>query len=147
MNTHIKKAQKTKDTNHTALTVMSTKMVQMKRLIDPLRRNLRKLWIIFLLLYSSLILIQQILGNPPPITLYIPFLIFMPGYAFAEALLPQLHRLEKITVSLALSLALLVGFKSLIGTFRIMGLFSELTITTILAIICLITVLIKHFRK
>ena len=119
----------------------------MKRLIDPIRRNLRKLWIIFLLLYSSLILVLQILGNQPPLVLYIPFLIFVPGYAFAEALLPQLHKLEKIALSLALSLALLVGFKSLMETFRITGLFSEITITTILAITCLIIVLIKHFRK
>ena len=121
-------------------------MIQMKKLLHTIRRNIQKLWITFLLLYSSLILIQQILGNPPPIILYIPFLIFVPGYAFTEALLPQLHKLEKITVSLALSLALLVGFKSLMQTFRIIPLFSEITITTILATICLIAVLTKQLK-
>jgi len=122
-------------------------MIQMKKLLQTIRRNIQKLWITFLLLYAGFILIQQILGNQPPLTLYIPFLIFVPGYAFTEALFPQINMLEKATVSLGLSLALLVGFKSLMQTFRIVGLFSEITITTILAIICLIAVLTKHFRK
>jgi len=119
----------------------------MKRLLHTIRINLQKLWIPFLLLYSSLILVHQILGNPPPLILYIPFLILVPGYAFTEALLPQLQKLEKITISLALSLALFVGFKSLMQTFRVGGLVSEITISTVLAMICLIAVLIKHSRK
>lgn len=123
------------------------KMIQIKRILQIITRNRSKLWITLLLLYSLLILVYQILGDQSPLVLYTPFLIFVPGYAFAEALLPQIHKLEKITVSLALSLAILVGFKSLIETFRIMGFFSEITITTILAIICLIAVLTEHFRK
>jgi len=121
-------------------------MVQMKRLIHTFQRNLQKLWIIFLLLYSSLILIQQIIGNPIQF-LYISFLIFIPGYAFTEAVLPQISKLEKIAVSFALSLALLIGLRSLMQTFKIVALFSETTLATILAIVCLIAVLAKHFRK
>jgi len=119
----------------------------MKRLQNIIRRNVQTLWITFLLFYSFLILIQQVLGNQPSLILYIPFLIFVPGYAFSQALIPQLFWLEKITISLVLSLALLIGLKSLMQTFRIVGIFSETTITTILAIIFLIAVLITHYRK
>jgi len=105
------------------------------------------LWIISLVLYSALILSQQILRRQPPLLLYIPYLIFIPGYAFTKAAIPQIPKLEKLTVSLALSLALLVGFKSLIQTFRLGTLLSEITIAAIIAIICLVLVLIKQSIK
>lgn len=119
----------------------------MRKLRQQIKGNLKTLWIIFLLLYSVIMLIFQISANSIPATFNIPFYIFIPGYAFAEALLSHLHRLEKITISLAFSLAILVGFKGPIRAFKMVGLVSEKTIVTILAMICLTTVLIKHFRE
>jgi len=123
----------------------------MKRLthaiLHAIKRKLQKLWITFLLLYSSLILFYQFLRTQPPLILFIPFLIFVPGYALNEALLPKLQKLEKIIFSLALSLALPLGLKSLMQTFKVEVFVSEITITTVLAVICFIAILVKDFTK
>jgi len=119
----------------------------MERLTDVVKRNQRKLWTIFLLIYSVSVLASSFLARPLPVFLYLVFMIFMPGYAFAEALFPKLQLLEKLTVSIGFSLALLAGLHGLIEAFDLEGLLSEITIVEIVTIICLLVLLVKSFRK
>lgn len=119
----------------------------MKRMLQNVRKNSPKLWTVFLLLYSFVILAHQILGSQTSLVFYIPFLIFVPGYAVAKVLFRHIQRIEIIAVSLAISIAILASLKSIMETFRITGIFSEITVTVVLAIVCLVAALVKQLRS
>ena len=117
------------------------------RLWVSLRKTYSQLWTFLLLLYSGIILVFLILRISTPSLLILPFYLFVPGYAFVAVLFPQSRSLEKAFMSIAFSVALFVGGKSLIRTFVLVGLFSELSVVTIFSAICLITKLIMVIKS
>jgi len=120
-------------------------MQRLKKLITLFKKVSRWLWIFILMVYSLLMLmffILQILALP---TIFIlPFYLFVPGYAFTVAAFTHLRKLEKIIVSLGVSIALFTGIKGLTQTFGLKGLFSVSEILAIFSVVCLIVKLFKR---
>lgn len=107
------------------------------------RKVLSRLWAYLLLLYSGLILIFLTLRTQPPLLLIMPSYIFTPGYALVAVFFPKLRKLEKVVMSLAFSIGLIVGIKSFMQTFATTELFSELALVTVFSAVCFIVELIK----
>lgn len=96
-----------------------------------------------LLFYSILMLILSILGEQTLI-FNLLFYLFIPGYVFSIIFIPKLAKLEKIAVSIGLSLSLLLGIRGFLRMLNVLYLFSVDLILIIFSIICLIIKLLTR---
>lgn len=119
-------------------------MQRTSKYVNWLIRASGRLWTFFLLSVSVAILIVLMFGVPIPSPLILFFCLFIPGYAFVALVFSQLNKLEKAVASIAFSISLLVGLRSLIQTFGFVGLFSEVDILTIFSVTLLIVNLVKQ---
>lgn len=72
------------------------------------------------------------------------FYLFIPGYAFSIIFLPKLSKLEKIAVSIGLSLSLLLGIRGFLKMLNVLYLFPVDLILIVLSIICLVANLVTR---
>lgn len=118
-------------------------MQTIRELEFSLRKASPRLWIYFLLFYSGTITVFLILGTSTSPLLIFPFLIFVPGYALVAIVFPKSLKPEKVMMSIGFSVALSAGIKSIMITYSITGLFSELVVLAILSSVLLMVKLIK----
>lgn len=101
-----------------------------------IRKIINLLWDAFLLFYSGLTFAFLIMGPlASPSLLILPFYLIVPGYVFVDIFFPKLSRLEKAVLSIGLSVALLIGIKGLVQTFKATYILSEFTILAVFSLI------------
>lgn len=103
-----------------------------------------RLWIGILLVYSILMFF---LGTPAlPFVFVVPFYLFIPGYALVEVFFAHRRKLEKVVMSMGLSLGLLVGIRVL-KDMRVLGLTRPISEHTLLAIFSVVCLIVKLFQR
>ncbi len=119
----------------------------MLSIFNRLWTRMRPLWIPFFLLYSIAFFGVLVFGVSVPSLLFLPYLLFIPGYALVSILFPRSPKFEKTFMSIGFSIALFVGIKSLIQAFRLGGTLSGLPLLVIVSALCLIINIIFNRSK